>query len=329
LRLDKSIHHEFISHEAGEILFELRACRDVYRTGLVDVNKTLSTRTPRETLCFYAVEYAVVPRAASLIRASLGHYFEFAGIPFDVVQLLFDRHAGCILFRGQEPTATEERKPASAGERPSVTTIEPARGWPELLLRMIPNASLQGFYRQSSFLCGEPFRVSRVVHRSASQYQPGLIPQLLDLYRSQEWWMSHAGFLWDTIVEEIKRQHCEVEIEIFGRELERRERTHMEKVVDLYSQLRDPNGTISDEDLLKVTSLADGLGFLPAELIGQNGRDCLESINRKRGKKGRAIAEVSDLVTENRRTAPYGRSLRAFLTKFLSDRLASCSQDVA
>jgi hypothetical protein len=48
-----------MAHEAGEIISELRACRDVYRTGLVDVNKTLSTKTPRETLCYYAVEYAV------------------------------------------------------------------------------------------------------------------------------------------------------------------------------------------------------------------------------------------------------------------------------
>jgi hypothetical protein len=112
LRLDKSIHHEFMSHEANEIVSELRACRDVYRAGLVDVNKTLSTKTARETLCYYAVEYAVVPRAASLIRASLRHYFEFANIPFDAVQLLFDRHAGCILVRMREPMATEGGKPA-------------------------------------------------------------------------------------------------------------------------------------------------------------------------------------------------------------------------
>src|SRR4029077_6792765 len=92
---------------------ELRACRDIYRSGLVDVNKTLSIKTPRETLCYYAVEYAVVPRAASLTRASLSHYFEFANIPFDAVQLLFDRHAGCILLPMREPTATEEGKPGA------------------------------------------------------------------------------------------------------------------------------------------------------------------------------------------------------------------------
>jgi hypothetical protein len=82
LRLDRSVHHEFMSHEAGEIISELRACRDVYRTGLVAVNKTLSIKTPSETLCYYAVEYAVVPRAASLIRVSLKLYFEFCEHPF-------------------------------------------------------------------------------------------------------------------------------------------------------------------------------------------------------------------------------------------------------
>ena len=141
LRLDKSIHHEFISHKAGEIISELRACRDVYRTGLVDVNKTLSIKTPRETLCCYAVEYAVVPRAASLIRASLRDYFEFANIRFDAVQLLFDTQAGCVLFPMREPMATEQGKPTVSSARPQVTTIEPAKDWPELLQRMIPDAS--------------------------------------------------------------------------------------------------------------------------------------------------------------------------------------------
>ena len=136
LRLDKSMHHEFMSHEAGEIISELRACRDVYRLGLVDINKTLSTKTPRETLFYYAVEYAVVPRAVSLIRASLRHYFEFANIPFDAVQLLFDVDAGCVLIPMHEPMATEEKKPAVPGPRPQIATIEPAKGWPELLQRM-------------------------------------------------------------------------------------------------------------------------------------------------------------------------------------------------
>src|SRR4029077_389600 len=103
---------------------ELRACRDIYRSGLIDANKTLSTKTPREILCYYAVEYAVVPRAASLIRASLWHYFEFANIPFDAVQLLFDRHAGCVLFAMREPMATKPAKPAVAGARPQISTIE-------------------------------------------------------------------------------------------------------------------------------------------------------------------------------------------------------------
>jgi hypothetical protein len=288
------------------------------RTGLVDVNKTLSTKTPRETLCYYAVGYAVVPRAALLIRGSLRHYFEFANIPFDAVQLLFDRNAGCVLLPMWGPMATEEEKPAVPGARPQVTTIEPAKGWPELLLRMIPDSSLEGFSRKSSFLCGEPFHIGLVVHRSSVQYEPGLIPQLLDLYRTQEWWMAHAGFLWDTIVEEIKRQHSEVEIEIFGRQLEAFERTSMEKVIDLYSELKTPNEEMSDEDLFKIASLADQLGLQPAELMGKNGRDCLLSLNTKRQRK---IVSVSDLVRENRRVAPHGRSLRAFLTKFLSDRL--------
>jgi len=194
LRLDKSIHREFMSHEAGEIISALRACRDVYRTGLVDMNKTLSNKTARETLCYYAVEYAVVPRAASLIRASLSHYFEFADIPFDAVQLLFDTRAGCVLVPVRERMAAEEGKPAVSGARPQVATIEPAKGWPELLERMIPDTSFEGFSRKSSFLCGEPFHIGRVVHRSSFQYEPGPIPQLLDLYRTQEWWMSHAGF---------------------------------------------------------------------------------------------------------------------------------------
>jgi hypothetical protein len=111
---------------------------------------------------------------------------------------------------------------------------------------MIPDASLEGFSRKSSFLCGEPFHIGLVVHRSSFQYEPGLIPRLLDLYRTQEWWMSHAGFLWDSIVEEIKRQHCEVEIEIFGRQLEVCERTSVEKVVNLYSELKTPNTEIPD-----------------------------------------------------------------------------------
>ena len=323
LRLDKSIHHEFISHQAGEIISELRACRDVYRTGLVDVNKTLSTKTPRETLCYYAVEYAVVPRAASLIRTSLRYYFEFANISFDAVQLLFDRYAGCVLFPMREPIATEEGKPVVPGARPQLTTIEPAKDWQELLQRMIPNALLQGFNQKSSFLNGEPFHIGLVVHRSSFQREPGLIPKLLDLYRTQEWWMSHAGFLWDSIVEEIKRQHCEVEIEIFGRALEDLERPKMEKVIDLYSELKTPSEEISDEDLSKVASLADQLGLRPAELMGKIGRDCLQSINRKRRKRPQTIATVSDIVRENRPVAPYRRSLRAFLTKFLSDRLSS------
>lgn len=137
LRLDRSIHHEFMSHEAGEIISELRACRDVYREGLIDVNKTLSTKTPRETLCYYAVEYAVVPRAASLIRSTLRRYFEFSDIPFDAVQLLFDTSAGSILFPMSEPMATDAGRPAVSGTRPRVTTVEPARDWPELLQRMI------------------------------------------------------------------------------------------------------------------------------------------------------------------------------------------------
>ena len=62
--------------------------------------------------------------------------------------------------------------------------------------------------------------------------------------------MSHTGFLWDSIVEEIKRQHCEVDIEIFGRQLEDCERTNVEKVIDLYSELKAPNEAISDENLL-------------------------------------------------------------------------------
>jgi len=323
LRLDKSIHQEFMSHEAGEIISQLRACRDVYRAGLVDVNKALSIKTSRETLCYYAVEYAVVPRAASLVRASLWCYFEFANIPFDAVQLLFDRYAGSVLLPMRGPVATEEGKPAVPGTRPQVTTLEPAKGWPELLQRMIPDELLQGFSHKSSFLSGEPFHVGLVVHRSSFQSEPGLIPQLLDLYRTQEWWMSHAGFLWDSIVEEIKRQHREVEIEIFGRQLEDVERTNVEKVIDLYSELKTPNRAISDEDLLKVASLADQLRFRPAELMGKVGNDCLQSINRKRGKRGQTIASVSDLVTENRPVAPYKRSLRSFLTKFLSDRLSS------
>jgi hypothetical protein len=321
--MDKSIHHEFMSHEAGEIISELRACRDVYRTGLVNVNKTLSTKTPRETLCYYAVEYAVVPRAASLIRASLRHYFEFANIPFDVARLLFDRQAGCVLVPLREPMATEEGEPAVPGARSQIATIEPAKGWPELLQRMIPDASLQGFSRKSSFLCGEPFHIKSVVHRSSSQHEAGLIPQLFDLYRTQEWWMSHAGFLWDSIVEEIKRQHCEIEIETFGRQLEDCERTNVGKVIDQYSELKARNGAISDEDLLKVASLADQLGLRPAELMGKVGSDCLQSINRKRRERQQTIATVSDVVRENRPMAPYRRSLRAFLTKFLSDRLSA------
>jgi hypothetical protein len=261
LRLDRSTHHEFMSHEAGEIISELRACRDVYRAGLVDVNKTLSTKTPRETLCYYAVEYAVVPRAASLIRASLSHYFEFANIPFDAVQRLFDRHAGCVLFRMCEPIAAEEGKSAVPDARLQVTTMEAAKSWPELLQRMIPNSSLEGFSRKSSFLSGEPFHIGLVVHRSSVQYEPGLILRLLDLYRTQEWWMIHAGFLWDAIVEEVRRQHSEVEIEVFGRELEAFERTSIEKVIDLYSELKTPNEEMCDEDLFKVTSLVNASSF--------------------------------------------------------------------
>ena len=305
LRLDESVHQEFMSHEVGEIISELRACRDVYRAGLVDINRTLSTKTPRETLCYYAVEYAVVPRAAELIRASLRHYFEFANIPFDAVQPLFDTLAGQVLV-------------PLGGTRP--TTIEPAKGWPELLQRMIPAVSLQGISRKSSFLCGEPFHLKSVVHRSSSQYEAG---QLFDLYRTQEWWMPHAGFLWDSVVEEIKRQHGEVEIEAFGRQLEDRERTNVEKVIDLYSELKARNGTVSDEDLLIIASLADQLGLRPAELLGTVGRDCLQSIDRKRREKQQTIATGSDVVRENRPMAPYKRSLRAFLTKFLSDRLSS------
>jgi hypothetical protein len=319
LRLDKSVHHEYMSYETGEVISELRAWRDVYRTGLIDVNKSLSIKTPRETLCYYAVEYAVVPRAVSLIRASLGHYFEFASIPFDSVRRLFDTQAGCVLLPVHETMASEGGKASVSSSTPRVTTIEPAKDWPELLRRMIPDASLAGFNRKSSFLCGEPFHIGRVVHRSSFQYEPGLIPQLFDLYRNQEWWMSHTGFLWDAIVEEIKRQHCEVEIEIFGRQLEAFERTSMEKVIDLYSELKTPNEEMSDEDLFKVASLADQLGLQPAELMGKNGRDCLRSLNAKRQRK---IVSVSDLVRENRRVAPHGRSLRAFLTKCLSDRLS-------
>jgi hypothetical protein len=197
--------------------------------------------------------------------------------------------------------------------------MEAAKSWPELLQRMIPNSSLEGFSRKSSFLSGEPFHIGLVVHRSSVQYEPGLIPRLLDLYRTQEWWMIHAGFLWDAIVEEVRRQHSEVEIEVFGRELEAFERTSIEKVIDLYSELKTPNEEMCDEDLFKVTSLADQLGLQPAELMGKNGRDCLRSLNAKRQRK---IGSVSDLVRENRRVAPHGRSLRAFLTKFLSDRLS-------
>jgi hypothetical protein len=174
-----------------------------------------------------------------------------------------------------------------------------------------------------AFLCGEPFHIKSVVHRSSSQHEAALIPQLFDLYRTQEWWMSHAGFLWDSIVEEIKRQHGEIEIEIFGHQLEDCERTNVEKVIDLYSELKARNGAISDEDLLKVASLADQLGLRPAELMGKVGSDCLQSINRKRRERQQTIATVSDVVRENRPMAPYRRSLRAFLTKFLSDRLSA------
>jgi len=148
-------------------------------------------------------------------------------------------------------------------------------------------------------LCGEPFHIARVVHRSSSQYEPGLIPQLLELYRTQEWWISHAGFLWDSIVEEIKRQHGEVEIEIFGRQLEVLERTNVEKVIDLYSELRAPDGSISDEDLLKVASLADQLKLRPAELMGKVGTDCLQLINRKRRNRRQTIATILDVVSDN------------------------------
>jgi hypothetical protein len=179
------------------------------------------------------------------------------------VQRLFDRYAGCVLFSERECIATEEGKPAMPDAQQRVTTIEPAKDWPELLRRMIPDALLQGFNHKSSFLSGEPFHIGSVVHRSSFQHEAGLISQLFDLYRTQEWWMSHAGFLWDSIVEEIKRQHCEVEIEIFGRQLEVCERTNVEKVVDLYSELKTPNSEIPDEDLLKVASLADQQDFDP------------------------------------------------------------------
>ena len=62
---------------------------------------------------------------------------------------------------------------------------------------MIPDASLRGCSRKSSFWCGEPFHIKSVVHRLSSQHEVGLIPQLFDLYRTQEWWMSHAGSLWE------------------------------------------------------------------------------------------------------------------------------------
>jgi hypothetical protein len=312
LRRDKSIHREFMSHEAGEIVSELRACRDIYRAGLFDVNKNLSIKTPIETLCYYAVEYAVAPRAASLIRATLQHYFEFAKISFDTVQLLFDRYSGI-------PVVPLDR---IVGEQQAMV-VEAARDWPELIRRMIPDRSLQGFSRKSSFLCGEPFHIGLIVHRSSSQYEPALIPQLLDLYRREEWWIFHAGFLWDSIVEEIKRQHGEVEIEIFGRQLEDSERTNLQKVIDLYSDLKTPHREIRDEELFKVAALADRLGLRPAELMGKVGRDCLQSVNARRRKMNRTITSVSDLVRERMPVAPYRRSLRAFLTKFLSDRLSS------
>jgi hypothetical protein len=49
--------------------------------------------------------------------------------------------------------------------------------------RMIPDALLQGFNHKSSSLSGEPSHIGSVVHRSSSQHEAGLIPQLFDLYR--------------------------------------------------------------------------------------------------------------------------------------------------
>jgi len=141
----------------------------------------------------------------------------------------------------------------------------------------------------------------------------------MKVYSSAKSWIEPASFLWASVLFEVKRQHREVDLEIYGRWLDAQEQRALNEIVELYMRHRDPRtGRISQADLLKIAEHADHLGMKPHELLGKEGRKCLSDVNRRNEK---SIATVSEIVRQRYRLPIHTRSLQGFLRKFLSDAL--------
>jgi hypothetical protein len=212
---DRSMHREYLAYVAAEIIFELRVCRDVYRKGLNSTNRGSKLNRHR-----YVVELAVAPRAAALLRSALDLYFSKTKIPFEVVQMLFDPNYphGPFRFKGKK-----------------VVRSRPAKDWAKLLKSIVSDRSFKGLDQEDSFLVGAPFHMSRVVHgRSSAIYDEKLIPTLMKLYSKERWWIEEISFLWDAVLHEVKRQHREVDLEVYGRNLDDPEKQKLDEVLEIY-----------------------------------------------------------------------------------------------
>lgn len=296
LAADPHLHGEYLSHLLGEVIMQLRVCRDVYRRGLDAIKKDTQLNRHR-----YAVEYAVAPRAAHLLRCALEDYFSRAKVSFASMQLLFD------------PNFPQGIRISLSGEEPR----QPSKTFAELLETIIPDEAFQGIARKRSFLSGAPFHPSVISGRAI--LGPGVLSHCRKLYASKKPWITRASFLWDSVLHEVKRQHKEVDIEKYGRQLDSEEQRKLREIVELYGRLRDSQtGRISAPDLAEVAKRADDLGMKSQELLDGKGRKCLASTNQKRQK---SVASVSELASATSRLPGHERSLQGFLKKFLSDAL--------
>lgn len=314
LEHNREIHGKYVAIALGQIVLEVRVASEIYKEGLTEVNQRLTTKESEENLRHDAVEYGVAPYAVGCLRRELERYLKFAKIPFERVQELFDPLWPDLPLQIPHLRFAQKASKSIA----------------ELLALLVPDDSFQGVTKGRPFETGGPFGIDQIRGKIFAPGRPSLA-ELLELHKNEMWWIQHVIFLWSGTLEEVVAQHEEVEIELYGRKLDQLDRTAVDKVIDLYAQLKPRKGPISDRDLAEVAALADSLDLKPNDILGKNGRKALAQINARRRSPApdRVVNTVADVVCETKRVPECGdRSLRSYFTKFLSDRLDSRSPRV-
>jgi hypothetical protein len=251
-------HRDYTRLISGEMVRELRICRDTYRDYLAKIND--ASRTAKWSV---VLDFAVAPRASRRLRQEICAYLHHAEVRPLVVEILFAY--GGRLVMTEHGIECKER---------SIDDVVGA---------LIPERSFEGLKAQvkhSSFRVGGPF--ARL--QFACGFSFGLRgDEILRLYRDNQFWISQIGRMWDNILREIVAQQVQIDLE---------ERSDALAAIEtlspfdglagrLYLEASDRYHTIPDEIWKKIGSMLDASKLRIGRNLEPEGKKLLAKLARQ------------------------------------------------